>query len=381
MKTTKLYYEDAYIKKFSAAVMSVIERGDKYAVILDKTAFFPEEGGQSSDKGTIGGISVVGVYEKDGIIEHITEKPLATGITVECVIDFDERFEKMQLHTAEHIVSGVFHSLFGLENVGFHLGDDVVTLDINGVLSREELNRAEELANKAVFENIPVTVIYPTSEELVSLEYRSKLDITENVRIVNIGKYDSCACCAPHVAYTGEIGIIKLLDFMKHRGGTRITMLAGARALLDYREKYKNILAISAMLSIPQHETADGLSVYMKNTVQTEQNLKSALLKIAELEAEKTEKTDGNHVRLLHGVGIAEAREFVNIALKKIGGVLVALVGEDGAYQYIMASQNLDMREVLKNANAALSGKGGGKPPMMQGTFSASLSEIKAYFG
>lgn len=378
--TEKLYYEDSYIKSFSAKVLSVSEKDGKYSVILDKTAFFPQEAGQSADSGYIGGGRVYAVSERGGIIEHIVDKPLSVGDAVDCEIDFEERFDKMQNHTAEHIVSGLFHKLFGLDNVGFHLGRDEVTVDLNGILTREDLDKVELLANNAVFENIPVETVFTSALELCSLEYRSKLELTENVRIVNIGEYDSCACCAPHVRRTGEIGLIKLLDFIKHRGGIRIRMLAGRRALLDYREKFSNVAEISAKLCVPQNETAKGLRAYMDSAAEREFEYKRALSRIVELEAEKINPTDGNLVCYLYGVSLDEARDLVNIALPKVGGVLVALVGDEGNYRYVMASESADMREICKSANSALSGKGGGKPPMMQGSFAATFSEIKEYF-
>lgn len=378
--TEKLYYIDSYIKDFEARVLSVSEKGKAFAVVLDKTAFFPEEAGQSADSGYINGAKVLAVTVKDGIIEHTVDKPLTVGETVFCRIDFAERFDKMQNHTAEHIVSGLFHKLFGLNNVGFHLGCDEVTIDLDGVLTREDLDRVELLANRAIYENIKVEAIFPSAEELPAMDYRSKLELTENVRIVNIGDYDSCACCAPHVKMTGEIGAIKLLDFMKHRGGIRIRMLAGERALFDYRDKFKNIQEISAMLSVPQSNTAEGLRAYINGAMQTEYKLKGALSRIVELEAERIEPTDKNLVVFLKDLSLDEARELVNLAHHKVSGILVVLVGEENSYKYVMASENLDMREVVKAANTALSGKGGGKPPMMQGSFCATLKDINEYF-
>ncbi len=380
MKTEKLYYKDAYIKEFSATVVSSYEKNGRFAVVLDKTAFFPEEGGQSADNGNINGVEVVDVREIDGVIEHFVDEPLEIGKVVECSISFCERFGKMQCHTAEHIISGLIHSLFGFDNIGFHLGKDYVTLDVNGILDRCDLDRIEDLANEAIYKNIPVSIAYPSSDELSSLEYRAKLDLTENVRIVNIGDYDSCACCAPHVGFTGEIGLIKILDFMKHRGGTRIHMLAGNRALMDYREKYKNILAISGMLCVPQNLTAEGLKTYIESASQTELELKSAYSRIVAFEAEKIRDVANNYVLVLEKGNINDAREIVNLALSRVPGVLTVLLGTDGDYKYVMASENRDMIKTVKEANAALCGRGGGRPPMMQGSFSATLKDIERFF-
>ena len=377
--TEKLYYKNAYIKDFSACVLSVTEANDGYDVVLDKTAFFPEEGGQSSDTGKIGDANVSYVYECDGIVHHITDRFLEVG-SYECQVDFEERFEKMQCHTAEHILCGIIHRLFGLDNVGFHLGADEVTFDVNGVLTREDLDKVEELANNSVFSNLSVNTYFPTAEELSSIEYRAKLDITEGVRLVEIEGVDTCACCAPHVSKTGEIGLIKILDFMKHRGGTRIWMVAGKRALTDYRARYDNIKRISAMLCTPQLETADTLEGYIKESESAKLSLKQARLKIAELEAQKVQKTDGNAVFLLEDFTIPELIAFSNIANEKISGILVALSGQDEDFKYVISSTSVDLRLLSKEINSALLGRGGGRPEMIQGSFGASLTQIREYF-
>ena len=377
--TEKLYYKDAYIKDFRADVLSVTKVENGFDTVLDKTAFFPEEGGQSSDTGKIGDATVSYVYESDGVVHHITDIDLPIG-SYDCSIDFDARFEKMQCHTAEHVLCGIIHRLYGLDNVGFHLGEDEVTFDVNGVLDRPQLDMIEELANNAVFSNLPIETIFPTSEELSNIEYRAKLNITEGVRIVKIGDVDSCACCAPHVAKTGEIGLIKILDFMKHRGGTRIWIVAGKRALYDYRARYDNIKRISAMLCAPQLETADTLDAYMKDSESAKLSLKATRLKIAELEAEKVDATEGNSVFVLPDFTIPELIAFSNIANTKISGITVVLSGSDFDYKYVISSTYIDLRQMSKDINTALSGRGGGRPEMIQGSFNTSLDKIKEYF-
>lgn len=377
--TEKLYYHDAYISAFSANVVLVTPCDRGYDVVLDKTAFFPEEGGQSADTGKIGDAKVIHVYECDGIVHHITDKAPSIG-EKHCVINFDDRFVKMQCHTAEHILCGIINRLFGLDNVGFHLGEDEVVFDVSGVLDREQLDRVETLANEAVFANWPIETIFPTADELSKINYRAKLDITEGVRLVKIGNVDTCACCAPHVSSTGEIGLIKILDFMKHRGGTRIWMVAGRRALMDYRARYENIKAISGMLSTPQLETADTLKSYMAENDGMRAALKQARLRIAELEAEKIEPTDGSAVFYLPDFSIPELIAFSNVANKGIGKLTVALSGTDGDYKYVISSNTADLRRMAKEINTALGGRGGGRAEMIQGSFSATLDEIKNYF-
>lgn len=378
-KTEKLYYINAYTDSFVASVLESVATDGGYDVVLDKTAFFPEEGGQSSDTGYIGDAKVSHVYEQEGVIHHIADRLLAEGEYI-CRIDFAPRFEKMQCHTAEHILCGIIHRLFGLDNVGFHLGEDEVTFDVDGVLDRAQLDRAEELANEAVFSNIAVETLFPTASELSLLEYRSKLDITDGVRLVKIGDTDTCACCAPHVARTGEIGIIKILDFMKHRGGTRIWMVAGRRALLDYRSRYNSVKRISGMLSTPQSQVADTLDSYIADCEGERAALKAARLRIAELCAERVESTEHSRVFYFPDFTIPELIAFSNIANGRIGGITVALSGSEGDYKYVISSGRTDLRAMAKEINAALSGRGGGRPEMIQGSFAASLDEIKEYF-
>lgn len=377
--TEKLYYKDAYLKEFDAEVLSVTATDGGFAVILDKTAFFPEEGGQSSDSGFIGTARVTHVYESEGVVYHLTDTAPTLGRT-SCRLDFESRYDKMQCHTAEHILCGIIHRLWGYDNVGFHLGADEVTFDIDAVLTREQLDEVELLANRAVFDNIPITTEFPMPEELPMLEYRSKLELTEGVRLVRIGDVDTCACCAPHVARTGEIGLIKVLEFMKHRGGTRIWMVAGYRALGDYREKYGNVKRISAALCEPQATVADGVDRMLESAAALRSELKAARDALALAEARSVEPTDGSLVVLLPDFSIDELRAFSNAAGERVGGLLVALSGADGDYKYVISSASCDLSREIKDINTALSGRGGGRGGMVQGSFSTDIESIRAYF-
>ena len=286
----------------------------------------------------------------------------------------------MQCHTAEHILCGFIHRLYGYANVGFHLGDDLVTFDVDGELSAEQIAEIELLANRAVFENHPVTTLFPTPEELSALQYRAKLDITEGVRIVNIDGVDSCACCAPHVAATGEIGLIKIVDFMRHRGGMRLFMQAGYRALSDYRARYSITRAIGAMTSTPSLEVLGSVERLSAERDKLAADLSAMALKYASALADSIPETLGNYVLPSLGVGVEAMRELANRALPKIGGILVLLDGEDGSYRYVIASDTVDLRAEAKSINSALSGKGGGRPEMITGSLCATLAEIRAYF-
>ena len=378
--TEKLYYVDAYIKEFEATVIDAFTEGDKCVILLDSTAFFPEEGGQSADTGFIGDAKVLDVREKDGKILHFVDKPLDKGVKYSCKIDFDARFEKMQCHTAEHIISGAIKRLYGFDNVGFHLGSTEVTMDINGYLTREQLDEIELIANRAVFDNVTVKTYFPSKETLASLEYRSKLDLTDNVRIVEVEGYDLCACCAPHVARTGEIGLIKILDFEKHRGGLRINIAAGYRALVDYRQKYSNVLKISAIFSEPQSTVAKAAESFSSSYEELKGKLKLAGLNNARLVAKLLENTDSSFVCYYPDMNMDELREFVNCAKDKVGGILVALTGSEKDYKYIMTSTSIDLSAIYKRINRDLCGRGGGRDNMIQGNFTVDYDRITQYF-
>ena len=377
--TEKLFYQDSHRSTFTAIVQEVRPSGNGYEIILDRTAFFPEGGGQSSDTGSLGGVSVSDVQEIDGKIIHYTDGPLVEGTEVEGCIDWTERFSKMQQHTGEHIVSGLIHKIYGYHNVGFHLGTDSVTLDFNGVVPKEKLHEIEQLANEAVAKNLPVQVLYPTDEELSKISYRSKIEIEGQVRIVVIDGYDVCACCAPHVKQTGEIGLIKLVGMQNYKGGVRISMLCGFRALEDYYQKEKNNREIAVMLSAKEYETAVEVE-----RLQEELAMKKA--KIAELEQkfleQKVETLDvsGEIVCLFEETDPVMTREMVNLLLKKGAKMAAVFSGnEREGYRYVLGSRSLVVRKNGKLLNEAFHGRGGGKPEMVQGTVQGKREEIEAF--
>lgn len=380
MDTIKLFYENAYTTAFDATVLACEERrGGGFSVALDRTAFNPEGGGQAGDTGTLGGVRVTDTHEKAGVIWHYTDAPLPVGDAVRGEIDWPERFRKMQNHTGEHIVSGLIHSAYGYNNVGFHLGDDGCTIDLDGELTRAQLDEIEDRANAVVWENRPVTARFPSPEELQTLDYRSKLDLTENVRIVTVEGIDVCACCAPHVARTGEIGLIKLLDFMRHRGGVRIWLKSGADALRDYRARYADTAAISALLNRPQNEIADGTQRLLIQRDELKSELIGLKRKALEDRAAALEPTDG-HLLLFADGDDAGLRLLVNAGMEKCGGVCAAFSGTDGDYRFVMGSRRRDMRAFAKAIREPLAARGGGQETMISGRSAASKAEIEAFF-
>ena len=363
--TEKLYDKDSHLKEFTGTVLSCKKTGEKYAVTLNRTAFFPEGGGQQSDRGYIGGAYISDVQIKNGEILHFADKPLSVGQAYDCKLDFDFRFRNMQNHSGEHIISGIVHRLYGFNNVGFHLGAEM-TMDFDGELTRRQLDEIEDLANKAVYENLPVKAYYPTDEELKSLDYRSKLDLKENVRIVEIKGVDVCACCAPHVKATGEIGVIKILDFEKYKGGVRLIVKCGADALRDYREKYKNVLEISNLLSAKQ-PTVSAAVVRLNEQLSAE---KAAGF------APDTDKT----AVFENGLDIKELQLLADALCQKAGGIRGAFSGADGAFSFAICGEETALGEFFAKFKAAFNTRGGGRNGIRQGTVCADRAEIEGLF-
>ncbi len=379
-ETKKLYDDDAYLTDFTATVLACEAYKNGYCIVLDQTAFFPEEGGQKADKGTLGGIPVTDVQIKENVIFHYLSSPLTAGDTVDGIIDFPDRYRKMQNHTGEHIVSGIIHSLFAFDNVGFHLSDTEVTFDVSGELSREQLNLVENLANQAIYRCIPVFAYYPEAEDLKKMEYRAKLSLQENVRIVTIGDVDACACCAPHVKNTGEIGIIKLLDFIRYKGGVRIHMLCGSDAVADYRHKHLTLSRAAALLSAKQHETDAAVQRLIEEKEQLAFSFK-ALQKELALEKAKTLFTDAPFLTLYtEEKDLSFWREFSLIAANHHKKCVAVFFGnEKKGYAYLIASPGVSVKELAPMLNHALNGRGGGNDGLIQGNVKASKAEIDTY--
>ena len=379
--TEKLYYKDSYVKEFKGTVLECKETDNGFAVILDKTAFFPEGGGQYADTGKIGGVNVLDVkISKDGTITHFTDGEVAVGEEVECALDFEKRLRKMQNHTGEHIVSGLVHSMFGYDNVGFHLGHEDVTMDFSGILTREEILNIEYLANKACAENIEVVVKYPSPEELSTLNYRSKLELTEDVRIVDIPGYDSCACCAPHVSHTGAVGMIKLLDFIKYKGGVRVHMKCGLDALDDFNDKYRNISRIAERLSVKQTEVNEAVLRLENELVEKKRECAQIRAKAMTDKIEAIPTTEGNLIIFEDDLDADTMRAAANVGKARCGGIFGIFTGNDNdGYRYIIASEKVKLREYVK-ANITLKGGGGGSDEMMQGMYKSTMEDIEKAF-
>lgn len=379
--TEKLYDIDSHLRTFTATVCRCEPAGDQFRVFLNRTAFFPEGGGQPADTGTLGSAAVLDVQEAEGEIAHYTDCALEPGTQVQGEIDWPQRFRRMQGHSGEHIISGIVHRDYGYDNVGFHLGDHEITMDYNGELTWEQLMEIERLANEAVWRNVPIRAEYPTPESLAVMEYRSKLDLKENVRIVTVEGYDVCACCAPHVSFTGEIGAIKIVDSMRHRGGVRLTILCGSDAQTDYQRKHDQVAAISAMLSARQSDIVPAVERLQREISALKQTISELNQKCSELRLQALPETSGNVCMFDVLDDMTAMRELVNAGMERAGGVCAAFSGADETgYRYIIGSLHTDLRARAGEINAAIAGKGGGRPTMIQGSCNAPRTVIEAFF-
>ena len=331
--TEKLFYKDSHLSKFDAEVLSCVrakrqqvkdsfgrldgKAGEYYEIELDRTAFFPEGGGQYADTGVLymadddtcgldetarKKVQVLDVRERNGRIFHITDGFIEAKTAVKGSIDWEERFMKMQQHTGEHIVSGLIHAAYGYNNVGFHLGSEDCTMDFDGEITEEELRRIEAEANKAVWKNLKVFTHYPKKEELSQIEYRSKIEIEGQVRIIEIPGYDCCACCGTHVKLAGEIGQIKIIGAQNYKGGTRLELLCGKRALQEFRKKNDVSAEVGRLLSVPAVKADSAVKNVLAERDELLQNLNQLKWKYFTLKAEQV--PEGTENVLFFGEGL-----------------------------------------------------------------------------
>lgn len=377
--TQRLYEQDSFCREFTATVLSCESQGENYAVLLDRTAFFPEGGGQAADGGTLDGIEVLDVQAVGDAIVHTLAAPLTVGQTVIGALDWDTRFLRMQKHTGEHIVCSIIHRLYGYENVGFHLGSEDVTLDLDGELTRDQLDEVEELANRAVTENRAVTAAYPTADELATMDYRSKKAIDGAVRIVTIEGLDRCACCAPHVQTTGQVGLIKLLDFIRYKGGVRIHMQCGLDALRDYRMRYTQTATIAAALSVKQHAVTDGVERLLTQRDALTRELTAARKETLTLRMDALSPDNGRALFIEKAMGGETLRDLALAASAKVGGLCAAFAGDDeNGYNYAAAGGDLPVfASALKEQ---LNARGGGSAQLIQGRVFTTAVEIEAFW-
>ena len=380
METRKLYYEDCHLSRFTAQVLRCEETAKGYAVILSATAFYPEGGGQAGDTGTLSGIRVLDTREQGETVVHLCEKPLAVGERVEGILDYDRRFDLMQQHSGEHIVSGIINRRFGYHNVGFHMGSDVITIDFDGVLKPEQLPAIEAEANTAVWQNLPIKCHVPSPEELPNVFYRTKRALPWPVRIVEVPGFDSCACCGVHVAATGEIGLIKLLSAIPCRGGTRMEMACGRRALEILNHAFDQNRQVSQAFSAKIQET--GAAARRMNEVLAEQKYRiTSLEKRIFAGIADSYVNQGDVLHFEEGLDNIAVRELADLIAGNCGGRAAVFSGSDEAgYAFCLVTREGDLRGFCKEMTTALDGRGGGKPNFQQGRVQAAKTDIETFF-
>ncbi|MGN0972156.1 MAG: alanyl-tRNA editing protein [Aristaeellaceae bacterium] len=363
--TIRLFDQDVNMLDFTARVLACDPAGDEWDVVLDRTAFFPEGGGQGADHGLLGDARVLDAHEKDGVVLHRTDAPLTVGDTVEGHVEAERRLSMMQQHTGEHILSGLICRLYGYHNVGFHIGTEAVTLDFNGPLTEAQALEAERLANECVWRDQPVRAWIPEKEELANLGYRSKKAIDGDVRIVSIDGVDTCACCGTHVPTTGMVGQIKVISVQKYKGGVRLSILCGMRALAMENQLLEENRAVSQALSAKQGE----LAAAVQRTIKERDDLRYRCEQLGmQLFASRAEALRQQPVRVLEGEMLSPAQ------LRKAAGLLaeggrygLVLLKKDGGWSFALCAPEADARTAAQTLNARFGGKSGGPRDMVQG--------------
>lgn len=380
METEKLYYEDPFMSKFTATVLSCEEANGAFKVALDRTAFYPEGGGQPADHGTLGSAAVTDVHEKDGVVFHTCDKAVETGQTVTGSIDWARRFDHMQQHSGEHIISGILCAGYHCDNVGFHLGADVVTIDYNADISWEQALEAERKANEAIWADRAVEIAYPSPAELAALDYRSKKELTGKVRIVTFPEADCCACCGTHVLRAGQVGLVKVLSCQKFREGVRIEIVCGGRALRYLGAVYDQAKATGQRLSVKPADTYAAVE-------RLEAELSAAKARIASLEETafaaiaKEQAGRGDVVLFQPAMKGDSVRRLADAVAHQCGGLSAVFAGEDGQFAYaLIRADGGDISALVRELNKALRGRGGGRNGFAQGSVQAAQAEIEAFF-
>lgn len=379
METIKLYYQDAFLRRFDATVLDCAADKKAWRVVLDRTAFYPEGGGQGADHGTLGGVNVRDVHEADGVIYHTCDKPLPVGETVTGEIDWQRRFDHMQQHSGEHIVSGMLCSTYHCDNTGFHMGADTVTIDYNADIPWEGVLEIERRANRYIWENHPIVIRYPEPAELAVLPYRSKKALEGPVRITEFPGADMCACCGTHVARSGQVGLVKLLSCQKFRDGVRLELLCGRRALDYLSASWEQARQIGQALSVKPQSAAAAVGRMQEELLALKE--KAAYLEEADFAhtAERYRDT-GNVLHITGKLDGDGARRLCDAIARAAGGRCAVFAGSDGAYQYAVIEIGGDLRPLVKDMNAALHGRGGGRDGFAQGSAACTAEDIRSFF-
>ena len=379
MAVRKLFYEDSHLKTFTATVTGCEETKGGWAVTLDATAFYPTGGGQECDRGVLGGVNVLEVKEQGEQILHLCDAPLEVGSLVEGTIDWARRFDHMQQHSGEHLVMGQVYQKFGYHNVGFHMGGHLVTIDLDGPVTWEDLMEIEARTNEIICRNLPVKTWYPSPEELVNIPYRSKKRIPWPVRIVEFGSEDVCACCGTHVKYTGEIGLVKFVSCIKFKEGVRIELASGKRAMDLYRNIFEQNRQVSQTFSAKILETGAAARKFNDMLLQEKYRTVGLQRKVFGAIAESYAGAS-RAIHFEEGLQPGQVRELADAIAEKAETAVVLSGSDEAGYAICIISKTADTRELGKAVNQNLNGRGGGKPGAFQGSLQATKTQIEGFF-
>jgi alanyl-tRNA synthetase len=369
-----------YQREFDAEVLQCRESKKGYEILLDQSAFYPEGGGQPCDLGWLDDVEVRDVQERDGELIHLTDCAIHPGTHVHGSINWERRFDLMQQHSGEHIISGLIHEAYGYENVGFHMGSDVLTVDLSGPLDITQLEEIERVANQKIWENVPVEITYPSKEELEVIPYRSKKELTGKIRIVTFPGIDICACCGTHVTHTGEIGMVKILSSVKFHEGVRIEMICGVRVLQYFNQIDAQNRSVSVRLSAKPAETAQAVDRLWEENFRLKGKIQHMEEELFAKEAE-AQAGKGNVLLFQSAMEADSVRRLTDAVLQTCNGrCAVFSENADGSFKYAIGEKDGDLRSFTKEMNAALDGRGGGKPFFVQGSVKATKQAIEEYF-
>lgn len=371
--TIRLYDQDAQLLNFTATVTGCKEKDGHYFVTLDRTAFFPEGGGQGADQGTLGGARMLDAHDVQGDVQHMTDAPLVPGSQVQGRVDGARRLSMTQQHSGEHIFSGLVHKLYGYDNVGFHIGSETVTMDFNGLLTEEDVRRVELLANEAIWANLPVETTIPSEQEREHMVYRSKKALSGDVRIVRIPGVDTCACCGTHVKQTGSIGQIKVLGVQKYKSGVRVSILCGIRALAEENAVQDQARRAAVALSAKQDGLADAVTRLLAERDSLRVQCDALGTQIFGMMAER-EQPRAIRVVACAALPAAQARKAAG-QLCAGASLGLVLVPREGGWSFACSSQTQDVRPATRALCEAFGGRGGGPADMTQGVLGEADAE------
>lgn len=373
MITLKLYEQHPYLKEFQAKVLDCIKNEEFYEIELDQTCFFPGGGGQSPDRGNIVNFQVTDVFERENKVFHVIDSAIEIGTLIKANIDWDFRYLQMQNHSGEHIISGLIHKLFGYDNIGFHMDDTLVTIDINGKLSSTDLDIIEAKANQIIEDGLDISFSYDDSDK--DLKYRIKKDIEKDIRVVSIPNVDSCACCGIHVGNTREISLIKILSSSNHRGGSRINLVCGKSAFKDYSIKHHSVNIISQLLSSKPAEIQVPVEKLL-NDINTLREEKQKLLNdFLKFKAQSITPKD-IHILFESSLDSYNLGTYGGYILEHTDGIVCIFSGDDQEYKFIITSNSVNCRPTFEKLKDSFEVRGGGKPTSIQGTIFATYQEI-----